>query len=125
MDAALDPFYGLHVALATEVLSPGGRYVTCSFAGQNEYSAVQAAAEPLDTHRILRTAMFRNLSLNGNCIGTHDDLSRALTDYHRGKLSAVIDRVYHGGHSVRAFVDRTFNAYDRFGKVVYLYGNGH
>ena len=74
-DAALDPFYGLHLALATEVRSPGGRYVTCSLAGQNEYSAVQAAAEPLDTHRILRTVMFRNLSVIGNCIGTHDELS--------------------------------------------------
>ncbi|WP_396223497.1 zinc-binding dehydrogenase [Gemmatimonas sp.] len=125
VDAALDPFYDLHIALATEVLSPGGRYVTCGLAGQNEYSAAQAAAEPLDAHRILRAAMFRNLSLIGNCIGTHDDLTRALNDYRNGQLSAVVDRVYQGGDSVGDFFDRTFNAPDRFGKVVYLYGDAH
>ena len=35
------------------------------------------------------------------------------------------ERVYQGGVSVGAFFDRTFNAPDRFGKVVYLYGDAH
>ena len=80
---------------------------------------------PLDAHRIVRAAMFRNLSLISNGIGTHDDLTRALNDYRNDQLSAVVDRVYQGGISVGAFFDRTFNTPDRFGKVVYLYGDAH
>jgi hypothetical protein len=64
--------------------------------------------------------MMNNISIIGNCPGTTDDLRAALTDYERGGLRAD------HRHGVRrrcgnAFLDRTFNASDRFGKVVYRY----
>ena len=64
--------------------------------------------------------MLHNLQLIGNCLGSVDDLRRALADHLGGRLDVTIDSV-HGDGNVGTFLDRTFNAADRFGKVVYRY----
>ena len=56
----------------------------------------------------------------GNCLGTTEDLKNALQDYASGDLKVIIDSVF-TGNQVGAFFDRTYNAPDRFGKVVYRY----
>jgi hypothetical protein len=64
--------------------------------------------------------MMNNVSIIGNCPGTTDDLRAALADYEQNATRPIIDTVFEGGCG-NAFLDRTFNASDRFGKVVYRY----
>jgi NADPH:quinone reductase-like Zn-dependent oxidoreductase len=120
-DAIIDPFFDLHAAQAIKLLRPFGTYVTCGFVAQNPHLArTSRRRESTDLGGILLHAMMNNISIIGNCPGTTDDLRAALTDYERGGLRAD------HRHGVRrrcgnAFLDRTFNASDRFGKVVYRY----
>jgi D-arabinose 1-dehydrogenase-like Zn-dependent alcohol dehydrogenase len=72
------------------------------------------------TNRELISVMIKNLHIIGNCIGLTSDLQAALDDYDRGTLKVAVDSVY-SGHEVGAFLDRTYNARDRFGKVIYQY----
>jgi hypothetical protein len=74
----------------------------------------------IDTGDLMNVAMLKNLSLIGNCIGTTADLARAVADFEAGRLDVIVDSVFEG-HDVGAFLDRTYNARDRFGKVVYRY----
>ena len=62
----------------------------------------------------------KNVQIIGNCIGLTSDLQQAVTDYVAGDLAVQIDSVCDGG-GIGPFLDRTFNAGDRFGKVVYRY----
>jgi hypothetical protein len=74
----------------------------------------------LPWNAIMGVVMMKNLHLIGNCIGQTDDLVRALQDYDAGRLPVVIDSL-HSQRQVGAFFDRTYNAQERFGKVVYCY----
>lgn len=116
-DYVLDPFFDLHMHKAVEVMSPGGRYVTC---GLHEQFQPEGTGRKVSLSRVMLTVMTKNLHVVGNCIGTTDDLSRALSDYASGALSVTLDSVF-SGDEVGAFFGRTYNARDRFGKVVYLY----
>jgi len=62
----------------------------------------------------------KNIQIIGNCVGLARDLKDAIRDYQSGALKVIIDSVY-TGTQVGAFLERTFNSPDRFGKVVYLY----
>lgn len=119
-EAVLDPFYDLHVADAVELLAPFGTYVTCGFAGQNPHVARAAGVAPVRADHVFQTAIMKNLSIVGNCIGLATDLARALSDYAAGALPVVTDSVF-TGDDIAPFLDRTFNDRERFGKVVYAY----
>ena len=120
-DYVVDPFFDLHLHKAVEVMSPGGRYVTCGLHEQFQQDAGQEGPRPkADLSRVMLLAMIKNLQIVGNCIGTTHDLSRALSDYAGGALRVTLDSVF-GGDKVGDFFARTYNARDRFGKVVYLY----
>ncbi|MEM9680830.1 MAG: zinc-binding alcohol dehydrogenase family protein, partial [Bacteroidota bacterium] len=62
----------------------------------------------------------KNIQIIGNCIGKTADLEKAIQDYSNNQLSVVVDSVYKDG-DVANFFEKSFNAKDRFGKVVYLY----
>jgi NADPH:quinone reductase-like Zn-dependent oxidoreductase len=119
-DAVLDPFFDLHLRRAVELLRPFGRYVTCGFAAQNPELAAQAGPADCDALPILQAAIVKNLTLIGNCCGLREDLEQAVTDHLAGKLAPVLDSVF-TGQDVNAFLDRTFNDRQRFGKVVFQY----
>ncbi len=75
---------------------------------------------PFGLTSLLQTAIMKNLSIVGNCIGLSDGLERALSDYAAGALLVVTDSVF-TGDDVAPFLNRTFNDRERFGKVVYAY----
>lgn len=121
-DFVVDPFFDLHLMAAVEALRPFGTYVTCGLAGQTEHAARAAgAAGPLDVRDVMAYAMTKNLTLVGNCLGLTADLERALADHAAGALPVTVDSVFERDADAAAFLDRTFNSRERFGKVVFRY----
>ena len=120
-DAVIDPFSDLYLGPAVDVLAIGGRYITCGVYDQFTFlTGGSPLPQPLARRSVLTSMIMKNLTVMGNCIGASDDLRRALDDHHAGRLPVTVDSVYRGGN-VASFFDRTYNASDRFGKVVYAY----
>jgi NADPH:quinone reductase-like Zn-dependent oxidoreductase len=119
-DAVADPFFDLHVERAMALLQPGGRYITCGFAGQNPEARRASSAGAIDAVTVFRTAITKNLTLIGNCLGHRADLARALADYQAGALDLLVDSVFEREQAA-PFVRRTFTDRQRFGKVVFRY----
>jgi NADPH:quinone reductase-like Zn-dependent oxidoreductase len=110
----IDPFCDTHLAKVLPFLRQGGRYVTCGM------SDVEPGTGGADLRTGLAIAIFRNLHIIGNCSGQREHLDEAIRDYTAGRLPVRIDSVFRGD-AAAPFVDRTFNARDRFGKVVFSY----
>lgn len=119
--AVVDPFFDLHLGRVVSLMATDARYITCGF--HNQYS--QFTGKPFEYcgqsfGTVLATAMLNNLHIIGNCLGQSDDLKAAIQDYLRGRFKPIIDTVF-SGDQVSAFLNRTYNAHDRLGKVVYSY----
>ncbi len=123
-DAVIDPFFDLHLAGVLSAIANDGRYTTCGlqkqYSGQDSNAAQKPRDPAADLAQVMTRAMINNIHLIGNCLGVTEDLERALRDYATGNFDVVIDSVF-TGDQVGAFFDRTYNARDRFGKVVYRY----
>ena len=118
-DFVVDPFGDLYLPEVLEFLADGGRYVTCGFLNQAGIGAdPQAFALPLLP--FLETLISRNLSVLGNCLGSRDDLERALADRAAGRFGLPVDSVYSGG-SAGEFMQRSFFSSERLGRVVYAF----
>jgi len=120
-DCVIDPFFDLNLAKALGVLAPGGTYITCGLARQDGAPSDPA---PMPTaprlEEVLLRAIVYNHQIIGNCLGTTEDLESACRDYAAGRLEVVIDSVF-SGDKVGAFIERTFCARGRFGKVIFQY----
>ncbi|MGF1470897.1 MAG: zinc-binding alcohol dehydrogenase family protein [Rubrobacteraceae bacterium] len=120
-DYVVDPFSDIHLGKILDVMKPGSKYITCGLLAQNPSARGEG---PRFLGRGLREivveAIVKNISLIGNCLGQRADLQNALKDYSSGSFDVVIDSVF-TGNQVGAFVDRTYNDKERFGKVVYRY----
>jgi len=118
----VDPFSDVFLPHMPTVMAMDGRYVTCGF--WDQYSDVAAVERPISAVRPspanLVDLITKNLSIIGNCIGTTDDLKRALTAHVAGRLPVPIDRVLSEGDEGE-LLRRTYVAPDRWGKVVYRY----
>ena len=110
----IDPFYNLYMEAAISALAFEGKYVSCGVRVYGNEPRNGALA------RVMERVMQRNVHIIGNCLGTRQDLCKALEDYTSGCLDVVLDSTFQGP-DVASFVDRTYNARDRFGKVLYLY----
>jgi len=120
-DGVIDPFFDLHLPKILDVMGPGAKYVTCGLHDQYQKTIGQTTLYPqVSLKTVLLKAMFKNLQIIGNCIGTTSDLQRALNDYSSSSLPVVVDSRF-SGKQAGAFLDRTYNSGDRFGKVVYQY----
>lgn len=120
-DGIIDPFFDIHLPKVLDVMGPGAKYVTCGLHEQYQKLIGQTTAYPqLSVKTLLLKAMFRNLQIIGNCIGTTSDLQKAIDDYSANSLPVVVDSKF-SGKQAGAFLDRTYNSGDRFGKVVYQY----
>lgn len=120
-DYVFDPFFDLHLPRVVDVIKPGGKYITCGL--REQFGPAPGAVTPApgaDLKGVMLTALIKNLQLIGNCVGLTEDLKAALSDYAAGSFRVSLDSVF-GGDAVGAFFERTYNAADRFGKVVYLY----
>jgi NADPH:quinone reductase-like Zn-dependent oxidoreductase len=120
-DAVLDPFFDLHLTKVLPLMASGGRYTTCGFYDQYLELLDRGPAPPRpDYTTALQTAMINNITIIGNCVGVTADLERALRDHAAGAFDVVIDSVFQDG-APAAFLGRTYDARDRFGKVVFIY----
>ena len=120
--AVFDPFFDLHLGVAIGLLRSFGKYITCGFAGQNPHLAAESGPLAIDPIAVLGSAMLKNLSIIGNCLGLREDLEQAVADHSAGKFSPIVDSVF-TGDDVSSFLDRTFNDRRRFGKVVFRYAS--
>jgi NADPH:quinone reductase-like Zn-dependent oxidoreductase len=120
-DAVIDPFFDVHLGKVISLIDFGGRYVTCGLYDQYLGLVGQSFQyHGLPWQTIMLQAMQRNIHIIGNCIGTSQDLQQALADYADGTLDVIIDSTF-SGNQVAAFFERTYNARDRLGKVVFEY----
>lgn len=120
-DCIIDPFFDLHIVKLIPSLASGGRYITCGL--HDQYSSLigkEFQYQGLATSEIFVTMMSNNIQIIGNCLGKTEDLQNAIQDYASGSFNVVIDSVF-SGKQVEEFFERTYNAKDRFGKVVYRY----
>jgi NADPH:quinone reductase-like Zn-dependent oxidoreductase len=120
-DGVIDPFFDLHLNSAVAVLAAGGRYVTCG--RYDQYLDLIGRESPYgrpDLRHVVLAAILKNVQIIGNCVGLTSDLDQAIADYVAGDFSVTIDAVY-AGQQIGVFLDRSFNAGDRFGKVVYCF----
>jgi NADPH:quinone reductase-like Zn-dependent oxidoreductase len=120
-DAAVDPFFDLHIRKVLPTLRFGGRYTTCGLSGRGFGDAGADGATVGDECGIaLQIAMLKNIQIHGNCLGQTADLEHALLDYADGAFRVPVDSVFRGDDAA-PFLDRTYCAADRLGKVVFSY----
>jgi NADPH:quinone reductase-like Zn-dependent oxidoreductase len=120
-DAVIDPFYDLHLPRVVPVMAFGSRYVTCGLYDQHlQLLPAAAPSAPPDYRYCLELALLKNISLIGNCAGVTDDLADAVRDQTAGVFDVLVDSIHRDDHP-GAFLERTYAARDRLGKVVYAY----
>jgi NADPH:quinone reductase-like Zn-dependent oxidoreductase len=119
-DFVIDPYFDLHFGRALDVMKTGAKYTSCGV--YDQYLDLIGKAQPAirRSGNDFIKVMMKNISVIGNCIGLEDDLSEASKDYAAGSLRVVLDSVFSAGEAA-PFLERTYNARDRFGKVVYRY----
>lgn len=120
-NAVIDPFADIYLPRVLSVMALHGRHITCGLYDQY----LQMVGEPFpypsrSAALLLFTLVTRNLRIIGNCLGQRADLTRGIDEFQQGRFDVVLDSI-HRGHEIAAFVDRSYNAADRFGKVVYAY----
>lgn len=120
-DAIIDPFSDIHFRRLCRYLVQGGTYVTCGIGDQTSRLR-RREPEKWDAPQVLSAIIFGNVQLMGNCLGSSEDLADAIAAWEQGALEVVVDSTF-GGRDVAAFFQRTFQAPDRFGKVVFQYGS--
>lgn len=118
-NGVIDPFADVNLALMPEIMAMGGRYVTCGVYDQHTRLTGGTAVIAKPDSGLILQMMMKNLSIMGNCIGLEADLAAAVADAAAGRLPVMVDSVHTGDPG--AFFDRTYNAPERFGKVVFRY----
>jgi len=116
----IDPYFDLHFARVLDVMAIGGKYISCGVYDQYLSMIQKPPARVYKTGQEFMKMMIKNIEVIGNCIGLTSDLQLAACDFAKGKLDVAVDSVFSDGEVV-AFLDRTYNAPERFGKVVYQY----
>ncbi len=113
-DYIIDPFADVHLFKILEVMNMGAKYISCGVAEQ-----FRIKNELVQINLIFARIIQNNLSILGNCLGTTENLSRAVEDYITGRLQVVIDSVFKG--DIKGFIERSFLSKERLGKVVFRY----
>lgn len=130
-EVVLDPFADLYLSQVIDLMDQGGSYASCGLERQfpvrgelgngNEGRCVMSGVAFMGV-------MTRNIQVIGNCLGSSEDLDRALAAWQAGQFKIAIDSVYEynlanggeGSDAVR-FLSRSFLEKGRFGKVVQSY----
>lgn len=120
---AFDPFFDMNVGHALNCLKTGGTYITCGLRDQHPMLSMETPnnAEPIVRGALVQSIM-KNVSLLGNCLGSTEDLERAIRLQSRTGIGPIIDQEYKLIEG-RDFVQRSFFNFRRFGKCVLVYEN--
>jgi|JI102314A2RNA_FD_contig_91_1005306_length_8503_multi_6_in_0_out_0_4 NADPH:quinone reductase-like Zn-dependent oxidoreductase len=119
-DIVIDPFFDLFINEIIKCMNFNSSYITCGFFNQHKSFVANGQVINNDFNVIMTQCMIKNISLIGNCLGSLQDLENAIRDIQLNQFKIAIDSV-HQGDQIQSFFNRTFNAPDRFGKVVYKY----
>lgn len=115
-DAIFDPFADINFPNFAPKLRKGGVYMTCGF--KNQHSAnFKESDNVAQYYYVLQSLIVNNQRLEGNCIGTAQDLKDALN--YGESVCVPIDSVY-GPRQASDFLRRSFIE-RKFGKVVLDY----
>lgn len=117
----IDPFMDLYLKKSLEVMQDFGSYISCGV--YDQFSNLIGKVPYYNIHdwqTSLLLCCTKNLNIIGSCLGLTEDLYKAIDDYNAGSMDVIINSV-HTGNQVGNFIDRTYNAKDRFGKVIYKY----
>ncbi len=114
-NAVLDPFSDSYLLKSVDVMDFNSRYVTCGVSNQTELPTTE-----INLSIELAKIMTSNISIMGNCLGSSEDLKKALKDFSENKLKVVVDEEV---DDVQQFMNRTFLSKDRLGKVVFKYSD--
>ena len=120
-DGVVDPFLDIHLTRLVDLLAFGARYTSCGI--YHQYTALtgrDVQRSGLSSSKVVVALMMRNVNLVANCLGEEADLRRALADHAEGRLQVPIDSV-HAEDGMAAFLERSYNDPDRFGKVILRY----
>lgn len=77
----------------------------------------RGAETALSSQRMLTQLIVGNIEVLGNCLGSTSDLQHALRDFASGRLEVIVDSCFLASGAAD-FLNRTYNATNRFGKVV-------
>ncbi|RPK03271.1 alcohol dehydrogenase [Bacillus subtilis] len=115
-----DPFFDMNIGYALYYLQTGGTYVTCGLRDQHPLlsSSTPSDAEPV-VRGALEMSIVKNVSILGNCLGSKEDLERAIQLQNRTGTRIIIDQEYQLEEGVD-FVQRSFFDSSRFGKCVLI-----
>ncbi|GGY98833.1 zinc-binding alcohol dehydrogenase family protein [Pseudoduganella plicata] len=123
-DAVVDPFMDIYLRKLVRHLRRDGSYITCGVYQQFSEEAPDGFIDQgLPLAEVFSLIVRKNISLIGNNLGTTGDLAEALADHCAGRLPIPLDTVT-GPDGLADFVQRTWLASGRHGKVVFEYGPG-
>lgn len=120
-DRIFDPFSDLHLAAAIDVMGFESKYITCGVQDQHSHLVGRGDASTGGRRPNFNKVMPGNLSLIGNCLGTREDLAHAIEDHAAGRFNVVVDSVFSDTRRSADFIQKSWLAPDRFGRVVFLY----
>lgn len=120
-DAVIDPFYDVYLRKLLPLLRRFGSYITCGVYRQ----FAEATPEPfcdygLPLEEIASLLIRKSITLIGNNLGTTAHLQAAAADHEAKRLNVEIDAVVTNG-DIASFIERSYGAAGRIGKVVYAY----
>jgi len=120
-DNIFDPFFDIYLSRVIILLRAGGSYVTCGLFNQyQEAIGLPLPAVTTNYRDALSHVLMNNLRLQGNCLGSLDDLLLALKAFEEDSSMVPIDSVW-TGEECGEFLGRTYVSRERFGKVVFAY----
>lgn len=120
-DIIIDPFSDLYLSQVVNYMNFYSKYFTCGIYRQSPaFDKSNLEGNSGVDASLLSKILFRNISIIGNCLGTKQDLEKAVADVTERKIDIIIDSFF-SGYEYGNFFKRTFSDSARVGKVVYVY----
>jgi len=87
-DCVIDPFSDSYLFTLLDLINVGGRYITCGLSNQTAYkpTTLNVAAQ-------MSKVINGNITIIGNCLGSTENLNKALTDFANNRYDVIIDNV--------------------------------
>lgn len=112
-DYVIDPFLTSHLFFTLPLMKHFGKTISCG-------SGLAHKSWKPEHVQLFYTMILNNNSIIGNCLGSRADLERMVTRVYNKEVKVDIDSCF-SGNKLKAFFDRTYNAKNTFGKVIYKY----
>lgn len=118
-DVIVDPFIDVHLPRIIGLTNFNAQYITCGIFNQSNAPGV-SHLQTEQFYPFFVKLIEKNITVQGNCLGTSHDLQNAIDDVATGKFKPIIDSVFENDDVVH-FFNRNYNDAKRLGKVIYRY----